>query len=431
MTGAAIVPAREQSGWEEWSRFVIPASACQPELFLEALPGFPKFFWSSPKTGNCLCASGESRSGSIEELAAFVALHPAHPPVLVGKQFSKPSSGDGLWEAFSEEFAFVPEMYLRFSKAGIECTILTNGARAEELREAVERRSTEAGDAQFPEAVNECRAVARWDRPGFSEWARAVQAACVEFASGRLEKVVLARESRFELEKGLPVWPFFSKLRRHSPECFHFAFQPEGGAGTFFGASPEMLYRRSGRRLESEAVAGTRKRSLDPSEDERLENQLLSLEKERHEHRVVVEELQLRLSGICTAVFAANAPEILKLSKVQHLRTPFAGLLKEGVTDEKILKILHPTPATCGRPLRESGEFLAASEPFDRGLYAGPLGVLDGDFAEFTVAIRSLLLRDRMLHLFAGAGIVDGSDAEKEWEELESKITVPLRLLSS
>jgi len=216
-----------------------------------------------------------------------------------------------------------------------------------------------------------------------------------------------------------------------APACFHFSFQPSASAGAFLGASPELLYRRMGARLESEAVAGTRPRSLDAAEDERLESQLLKLSKEQLEHRLVVEALEQTFRSLCVDYACDEKPGVLKLSRVQHLRTAVSGTLRGAVDDAAILEAFHPTPATCGAPVADALRFISDHENFDRGWYAGPFGCVSKDSTEFAVAIRSMLAKGSQVEVFAGAGIVEGSDPEREWFELEDKISGVLNVLSA
>ena len=149
-----------------------------------------------------------------------------------------------------------------------------------------------------------------------------------------------------------------------------------------------------------------------------------------HEHAIVAEALREAFTRVCTEAPTARAPGILKLARVQHLHTPFEGQLRPGVTDGDLLDLLHPTPATGGYPAGAAQEFLARIEKTQRGWYAGPLGWVRPEAAEFCVAIRSARVRGSRLELWAGAGVVPGSEPEKEWAELESKIAGPLRLLT-
>ena len=112
----------------------------------------------------------------------------------------------------------------------------------------------------------------------------------------------------------------------------------------------------------------------------------------------------------------------MKLSKLQHLLMKFSGLLKEKTQDSDILESIHPTPAVGGVPSEKASAEIENIENFDRGWYAGPVGWIGKDEAEFAVAIRSGLVFENELYLYSGAGIVEGSNPENEWEEIENKI---------
>jgi menaquinone-specific isochorismate synthase len=154
------------------------------------------------------------------------------------------------------------------------------------------------------------------------------------------------------------------------------------------------------------------------------------MSKEQLEHRLVVDSLASTFRELCADFSQDSSPSVLKLSRVQHLRTAFSGQLNDGVGDDSILRAFHPTPATCGSPCTAAARFISENEPFDRGWYAGPLGFVSRDEAEFAVAIRSMLWLGRKTHVYAGAGIVDGSESEREWNELEDKIAGVLHLLA-
>ena len=121
---------------------------------------------------------------------------------------------------------------------------------------------------------------------------------------------------------------------------------------------------------------------------------------------------------------------ILKLRRLQHLRRDIQARLKPGVYDDQLLATLHPTPAVGGTPRRKALAYIRDHETFCRGWYAGACGLISEDVAEFAVAIRSVLLTPDALRLYAGAGIVAGSQPEAEWQELDDKLANLLSLLS-
>ena len=111
----------------------------------------------------------------------------------------------------------------------------------------------------------------------------------------------------------------------------------------------------------------------------------------------------------------------MSLPFVQHLVKRYHGYINTCLSDEHIIKALHPTPAVCGLDRRWALDFIREHEGFDRGFYAGPVGYVGLDQAEFAVAIRSALYFEQQLHVYAACGIVAGSQAAQEWEELTNK----------
>ncbi len=235
-------------------------------------------------------------------------------------------------------------------------------------------------------------------------------------------KVVLARRAGFVFEGPLDAPTLARELRAVTPGCFHFYFEPEEGVA-FLGASPERLYRREGRSVTSEAVAGTRPRGGSEADDRALGGELLGSEKDREEHAYVLRSIKEELGPLCESLRADGEVSEMRLATRRHLVARLRGVLRPGVTDADLLEALHPTPAVGGYPRGAALAEIRASEPFDRGWYAGPVGWIGAGGAEFAVGIRSGLVRGNSLALFSGAGIVRGSVPEAEWAEVEQKIS--------
>lgn len=252
-------------------------------------------------------------------------------------------------------------------------------------------------------------------------WSQTITRALNLIQQNQLQKVVLARKE--VLKHPHPIHPLilFEKLRQIIPQAHHFYFEPKPGLA-FLGASPEQLYRRVGQQIESEAQAGTRIRGQTPSEDKILEQELSENPKDHHEHQLVVEYISHALSTICLEYGVSNPKQVVKLPNVQHLKTRLSGILKNTITDQAILAALHPTSAVCGYPISNAFEFIRGSESFDRGFYTGAFGFITEKKSEFNVAIRCAVISGCDLHLFAGAGIVEGSTATDEWQEIENKM---------
>lgn len=395
-------------------------------LWLEDCAIFPKLFWRSRSGAAQTLAVGAIVSGTLEELVPLLSSAGDGVRIFGGGRFDAVRPADAEWSGFSAEQFFIPQAEI--IHAGGRTILAVNVPPGAFDPACIEEWVATLGSCPSPARPS---VLTRWDVPNFDQWSSTVGAVLELIGSKKLLKAVLARRSRLELAESVSPHALIEVLMGASPGCFVFGIQPSSDSCVFLGASPELLYRRTGSRIESEAVAGTRPRSLDAAEDERLERQLLRYSKEQLEHGLVVESLVRTFRSLCESYECDEKPGVLKLSRVQHLRTALRGTLANGFGDDRILKSFHPTPATGGWPAIPAMEFLRSRELFDRGWYAGPFGCVSRDSAEFAVAIRSMLARDSRIELFAGAGIVEGSDAEREWAELEDKISGILNLLSA
>ncbi|MEF8815816.1 MAG: isochorismate synthase [Salinibacter sp.] len=261
----------------------------------------------------------------------------------------------------------------------------------------------------------------RQDVPGHQEWTRMVRWALDAIDGGALDKVVLARRVALSLGASMDPLLVLSHLEPATPECYHFAVRPAGGAA-FVGASPERLFRREGRAVVSEAVAGTRPRGETEVEDVALRKELLESPKERREHAFVRDAIRDDLAAVCSTVRVPKKTGELALARGRHLHARIAGTLHSDATTTDVLRALHPTPAVGGVPTDDAVAAIRAQEPFDRGWYAGPVGWVGRDAAEFAVGLRAGLVEETQINLFSGAGIVEGSVPDREWEEIEQKI---------
>ena len=261
----------------------------------------------------------------------------------------------------------------------------------------------------------------REDVPDHEEWTRMVRWALDAIDGDALDKVVLARRVALMLGEAMDPLLVLSHLEAETPGCYHFALRPADGPA-FVGASPERLFRRNGRTVVSEAVAGTRPRGDTEVEDEAFRKELLQNPKERREHAFVEEAIRADLEEVCTTVQRPEPTGELALARGRHLHSRLTGTLRPGTRTTDVLEVLHPTPAVGGVPTDNAVAAIRAQEPFDRGWYAGPVGWVGRDAAEFAVGLRAGLVEESQIALFSGAGIVEGSTPDREWEEIEQKI---------
>ena len=305
---------------------------------------------------------------------------------------------------------------------------LTDGNLDAELQAA--EAALDALQPEAPLPPLQKRSWQRRDVPGPAQWQRLVERVTDPAFQAHTPKVVLSRESLLESEESIPPlcpWSLLIQWARHAQECFHFGFQfsPEQ---SFISCSPERLYRREGSHLFTEALAGTIRRSGDEAADAALAAELLADSKNRLENRLVHADILSRLAPLTTDA-TLTEPRILKLRLLQHLKCDIEAELKPGVCDWQLLAALHPTPAVGGAPREAALAFIRECEPHDRGWYAGACGMLSRETSEFSVAIRSARIRGSRISLFAGAGIVAGSEPAAEWAELDNKIANVLSLL--
>ncbi|MEO1133063.1 MAG: isochorismate synthase, partial [Cyanobacteria bacterium J06639_1] len=241
-------------------------------------------------------------------------------------------------------------------------------------------------------------------------------------ANEYLHKVVLARAIDAIAPHPWQPLDVLRQLRQTYPDCYVFAVSGDRGQ-TFLGASPECLVRRQGNLASVDALAGSAPRGANSVDDDILGHQLLDSTKDRREHDWVVKAIATRLSDLGLTPDVARAPALLQLASIQHLHTPISAVVPDSLHLLDLTAALHPTPAVAGAPAAAATQHIQACEPFERGLYAAPIGWMDDrGNGEMAVAIRSALLSDRRARLYAGAGIVRGSDPDKELHEIQLKL---------
>lgn len=261
-----------------------------------------------------------------------------------------------------------------------------------------------------------------------AEWEGAVAAAIKAIGRGEVAKVVLARAIPLRSEQPLPVLPVFAALAERSPGTFRFCVAD--GERAFLGASPELLFRVSGQAFSADGLAGTAPRGVTEAEDAALGAGLVASVKDQHEHQLVVAAIAEALRPLASSVAMPAAPGLKRLPTVQHLHTPITAVLEPHATLGALLAAMHPTPAVGGTPRREAMAMIRTLEVGDRGWYAGPVGWVGRDEAEFAVAIRSAYLQGAQAAVMAGAGIVAGSVPAHEWAETARKAAPFVRLLT-
>jgi isochorismate synthase len=358
----------------------------------------------------------------------------AGPVWLGGFAFDPDGGSTPTWSSLAPASLVLPELSL--CRSGGRTFLTTNavvqpGADVERLEERLRSRLASLR-TEVPLPLLDPHPTAHADirsaRPP-REFEAAVEGATSKIDAGEMSKVVLAREVIVRASAAHDPAAVFGAMREQFPACFCFCCGTPEAA--FLGASPELLVRRSGASVSTVALAGSTRRSSDPAVDDHLGEQLLRSDKDRREQRIVAERIVRALRPHAVWVEAAAEPEIVKVANIQHLATPVIAQLAEPHSAIELAGLLHPTPAVGGEPWPAAATTIAELEGMDRGWYAAPVGWMDAtEDGEFCVALRSALLRGQEAHLFAGVGVVAGSDPAAELAETEVKLGALLPLLT-
>ena len=410
-------------------RLAVPVEPVAPFRWLRGQSLFPKLYWSGREGGLGVAAVGAAdlREGDTPEgaealgkrLAPLLASGDPRARYYGGLRFDPLREPDAEWAAFGAYRFVLPRFELHAEEAALVCNLVLprDAERSTEILEQIEGLTSPQGALDSALLAP----ISRTDGPRWEGWRSSIGQALAAFSERRLQKMVLARRTEFAFKETVAAALLAESLKGATPGCFHFYIEPEEGAA-FVSASPERLFRREGRAIESEAVAGTRPRGASRADDAELREELLRSEKERAEHEYVRVGIGEALGPLCDELEVEEGVSEMKLARRRHLVSGVRGTLREGVTDAEVLRALHPTPAVGGHPRGEALQEIRTIEPFDRGWYAGPVGWIGAAASEFAVGIRSGLVRGNRLALFSGAGIVAGSVPESEWAEIEQKI---------
>jgi menaquinone-specific isochorismate synthase len=258
------------------------------------------------------------------------------------------------------------------------------------------------------------------------EWERAVAAAVTRIRAGDLRKVVLARDLFATASAPIDLRLMLRRLSGQYPDCYTFA------CADLVGATPELLIRRQDADISALVLAGTFPRGRDAAEDAALGAALLASAKENEEHEYAVAGVRSTLAALCDRLDVDPAPSLLRYANVQHLGTRVTGRLAapRAGGEHSVLALaaaLHPTGAVCGTPAETAMELIRDLEGMDRGRYAGPVGWIDArGNGEWGIALRCAEVDGRRARLFAGCGIVAGSDPAAELAETQVKFA-PMR----
>ncbi|GMR12572.1 MAG: isochorismate synthase MenF [Gemmatimonadota bacterium] len=431
-----------------------PCSEVSPSTFLRAAEGEARGFWArgehwvahlgvvaevtaAPATSGVGGRFQAVRSGA-DELLGSAAPGECGPRLYGGFAFRGDHRQAGFWHGFPTALFHLPS--IEASGGGGSVTLRAHALvglgddRSEverDLGERLERFSRTLAHAPVREPTGEQTVAVDRSDSDRSSWETAISASLCAIREGSVSKVVLARTLDLESRGRLRPVEVLEHLWDRNRATHVFLFEPRPGAA-LLGAAPETVATLRHGSFQATAVAGSIGVGTTAEERGALAEGLLSSVKDREEHRIALDDMVIRLTPLAEEVEAQPEPHVLTLSRIQHLESKIEARIPDGVGVLDVLEALHPTPAVCGFPRDAALELLSRQEPFERGWYAGPVGWFDAaGNGVFAPALRCAVVRDGKWRLFAGAGIVSGSDAALEWEETEIKFEPVLRALES
>ena len=384
---------------------------------LLSVPSLRKVYWQS-RDGHTECAGlgaalevATSRPERIPDLWRRMDI-PAQGDTPIrffgGMAFDTQQAPDDAWRPMGLMRFWVPHVMLQRDRDQTHLVVSTitldNAALARTVQCVTSALQAQAEPSKALPVSLSCEV-----QPTQSQWLRQVAEATENLTQSQGKLVLSVRQSH-RMSGSVDALQWFQRMKSRSQGGFQYYFQV--GDRAFMGASPECLYERQAAGLKTEALAGTAT----------SDSHLLDTPKETCEHDFVVRDMTEALARVCAEVHVQSKKECLRWQDLVHLKTALAGTLKAGVTDAEIIQALHPSAAVLGYPRDKAWQWLRAYEEHARGWYAGPVGWLDRDHAQFAVAIRCAMVTSNRLHFYAGAGLVPASRPLEEWQEVQSKL---------
>ncbi|UKH22743.1 isochorismate synthase MenF [Actinobacillus pleuropneumoniae] len=381
--------------------------------WLKAQNHYPHFFWQARETDQTIASIGAVRSFfSVDEAQQFV------------KQTQFGLVGGVRFEGGCQ--FILPRLLLVKNQQNLTAYFYLNEAELAQQAVIFERFFANFCQTLLLE-LTENNLLAQTSVYDFDGWQQNIERAISHIQQKDFNKVVLANAKTLQFENELSAYDLLAASQTTNLGCYHFIWA-ENVESAFVGSSPERLYHRKGNQFHTEALAGTAPVTESMVQTELNAQWLLTDPKNIYENQLVVDDIQAQLTDCVTELQISQA-EIKRLHNVQHLRRKISAVLKPEMSDADCLARMHPTAAVAGLPRQAAKQFIAEYEQFTRCWYAGTLGYLQPDEAEFCVALRSAQIERNRITLYAGAGIVEESEPQSEWQEIERKSLALAKLL--
>ena len=376
---------------------------------------YPKFWWRPRGDGPLRLFFGTQTNFTLEQLDDWRLKWQDFPAIYCygGNFFDQQSEQDPQWALFGNHWHLAPIQIWQEGPVTM-VALLYSQADGEGSPKKIIQQIQQWGERTEDMVGEHCGQVkSTVATPGYFEWDKMVASAHALIGTQDISKVVLARRTTLHFSQKIALEtlaPLLVAKREHFTICWSAAPSVH-----FISQSPELFLFIENDHLQTEALAGT-------IAGEDSSEVLVNSGKNRREHQIVVDDLKEELENLGANLVTPTIPRILQQTFVQHLQTAIHAKLPVKWKLERIIRHIHPTAALGGVPRARARRFLTEYEPFSRGLYGAPLGIVGPAQVHLAVGIRSALINQTQLHIYAGAGIVSESIGRDEWIEIDNKM---------
>jgi len=405
-------------------------------------------FWSAPEKGEYLAAydicesfqaEGKQRLSQLDKqfkncMTSWSIPKGFDSPIaFCGFAFDDNDQMDSPWQEFSNSQLIIPQLLVHI-RAQATRIILNYTLKIDDMELYIKRLLKKAFTPTTIDQLNHQPLVQSAQQQSHkSDWIKQVNNALLTLKKGVVNKLVPSRHVRYQ-QQPVSADDLLNRLSKTYPACRIISMRQN--KSRLIAASPERLLKISGENVSCDAIGGTLKRSHGQSISQLLRHNSQSIDKLLHEHAIIVEHIYNVLDQFCEILKLPTAPGIMKLKHLLHLETQLRGKLKKPTSILTLAEKLHPTPAVAGFPTQEAITWLKQNERHQRGWYTGAVGWMTPSGAgELSVVLRCALISQQKANqannfdLYAGAGIVENSSPEEEWDETELKLETILGIL--
>jgi menaquinone-specific isochorismate synthase len=345
------------------------------------------------------------------------------PLICGGMKFTAEHSEDE-WVDFKDSDWFIPE-FLIVKNHGKEDILYNFVFDGNSIKKQINKFAQRLENLFQIPAASEERVSSILSSKGLSpkdkkKWKNLISSTMEKMIQQDIFKTVVSRRADLILSCE-PSWNEIKKyFSLNYPECNIFIYH--SGNSTFFGASPERLMKIKDRNITIDILAGSNPRGENADADKKLEMEMISSSKLNYEHDLVLHQIKKAITKYVSKISVHKVP-YKKLTNIQHLHTIVRTELLENSDIFDLIEAIYPTGAICGEPKEKALNLLKKIEEHKRGFYSGIIGYFNlNDEGDFIIGIRSALLHEKKLFAYAGCGIVEGSDPDKEFHETELKL---------